>query len=110
MHQKTVLDNGVRVLTASMPHTRSVSMCIYVGSGSRYEDDEHAGISHFLEHMLFKGTPRRQSAAEITGAIEQVGGLMNGSTDREITAYWCKVAAPHFQRRWTSSSTWFATP
>ena len=97
MHQKTVLDNGVRLLTASMPHTRSVSICIYVGSGSRYEDDEHAGISHFLEHMLFKGTPRRPSAAEITGAIEQVGGLMNGSTDREITAYWCKVATPHFQ-------------
>ena len=98
MHQKTVLDNGVRLLTASMPHTRSVSMCIYVGSGSRYEDNEHAGISHFLEHMLFKGTPRRQSAAEITGAIEQVGGMMNGSTDREITAYWCKVATPHFER------------
>ena len=97
MHQKTVLDNGIRVLTASMPHTRSVSICIYVGSGSRYEDDEHAGISHYLEHMLFKGTPRRQTAAEITGAIEQVGGMMNGSTDREITAYWCKVAAPHFQ-------------
>ena len=97
MHQKTVLDNGIRVLTASMPHTRSVSICIYVGSGSRYEDDEHAGISHYLEHMLFKGTPRRQTAAEITGAIEQVGGLMNGSTDREITAYWCKVASPHFQ-------------
>ena len=97
MHKKTVLDNGIRVLTASMPHTRSVSICIYVGSGSRYEDDEHAGISHYLEHMLFKGTPRRQTAAEITGAIEQVGGMMNGSTDREITAYWCKVAAPHFQ-------------
>ena len=97
MHQKTVLDNGIRVLTASMPHTRSVSICIYAGSGSRYEDDEHAGISHYLEHMLFKGTPRRRTAAEITGAIEQVGGMMNGSTDREITAYWCKVAAPHFQ-------------
>ena len=53
MYQKTLLDNGFRILTNSMPHTRSVSLCVYVGSGSRYEDDAHAGISHFLEHMLF---------------------------------------------------------
>ena len=96
MYQKTSLDNGLRVLTNSMPHTRSVSICVYVGSGSRYEDDAHAGISHFLEHMLFKGTHRRPTSAKISGAIEGVGGMMNGSTDRELTAYWCKVAQPHF--------------
>ena len=98
MYQKTSLDNGFRILTNSMPHTRSVSICVYVGSGSRYEDDAHAGISHFLEHMLFKGTRNRPTSAQISGAIEGVGGVMNGSTDRELTAYWCKVAQPHFHQ------------
>jgi len=98
MYRKTVLDSGLRVLSHSMPHTRSVSICVFVGAGSRYEDDTQAGVSHFLEHMLFKGTHRRPSSADISGAIEQVGGIMNGSTDRELSAYWCKVAQPHFHK------------
>ena len=56
MYRKTVLNNGLRVLTAEMPHTRSVSMFVSVGAGSRYEPDELAGLSHFLEHLPFKGT------------------------------------------------------
>ena len=96
MYNLRTLDNGIRLLTASVPHAMSVSTCIYVASGSRYEEDEKAGVSHFLEHMVFKGTPRRPSALEISGSIERVGGLMNASTDREITSYWCKVALPHF--------------
>ncbi len=94
--QKTVLDNGLRVLSYSMPGTRSVSTCIFVGTGSRYEDDPRAGISHFLEHMLFKGTSRRPSSIDISSAIEEVGGTINGATDRELTSYWCKVAQPYF--------------
>ena len=96
MYEKTVLDNGLRVLSRQMPHTMSVSICVYVGSGSRYEDDSQAGISHYVEHMLFKGTTRRPTSIDISGAIEGVGGMINGSTDRELCGYWCKVALPHF--------------
>ena len=60
MYQKSILPNGLRVLTSSMPHTRSVAISIYIGAGSRYETDPQAGISHFLEHMLFKGTKKRR--------------------------------------------------
>lgn len=96
MHQKTTLDNGLRVITANMPHTRSVSICIFIGVGSRYETEPEAGISHFIEHILFKGTQKRPSSREISEAIEGVGGIINGGTDKELTLYWCKVAQPHF--------------
>lgn len=96
MYEKTVLENGLRVITSSMPHTRSVSMSIFVGAGSRYEAAEEAGISHFVEHLCFKGTRRRATAKEVSEAIEGVGGILNGATDRELTVYWCKAARPHF--------------
>ncbi len=96
MYQKTTLDSGLRVITATMPHTRSVSICIFVGVGSRYEADDKAGVSHFVEHLVFRGTHKRQTAREISEAIEGVGGILNGGTDRETTVYWCKVAQPHF--------------
>ncbi len=96
MYQKTTLDNGLRVITAAMPHTRSVSICIFIGVGSRYETELQAGVSHFIEHLLFKGTPKYTTAREISEAIERVGGILNGGTDKEITIYWCKVAQPHF--------------
>ena len=96
MYQKTILDNGLRVITATMPHTRSVSTCIFIGVGSRYETEVQAGISHFIEHLCFKGTSKRTTAREISEAIEGVGGILNGGTDKELTIYWCKVAQPHF--------------
>jgi predicted Zn-dependent peptidase len=98
IHNNTVLDNGLRVLTTTMPQTYSVSMAILVGAGSRYESDETAGSTHFLEHLLFKGTKSWPKAQDISEAIEGVGGVMNASTDREITIYWCKVAKPHFKK------------
>ena len=79
-----------------MPHTHSVSICIFIGVGSRYETETQAGISHFIEHLCFKGTPKRPTAREISGTIEGVGGILNGGTDRELTVYWCKVAQSHF--------------
>jgi len=79
-----------------MPHTRSVSICIFIGVGSRYETEPQAGISHFIEHLCFKGTPKRTTAREISEAIEGVGGIINAGTDKELTVYWCKVAQPHF--------------
>lgn len=96
MYHQTVLSNGLRVISSEMPHTRSVSINIFTGIGSRYEEDKEAGVSHFLEHMLFKGTRKRPTGADISGAIEQVGGMMNAGTDRETTSFWCKVASPHF--------------
>ncbi len=94
----TVLDNGLRVLTSTMPHTYSVTLALFVGVGSRYEPDETAGSTHFLEHLLFKGSKSWPTAQDISEAIEGVGGMMNASTDREITIYYCKVAKPHFKR------------
>lgn len=96
MYKKVTLDNGLRLLTESMPHTRSVSISFYIGTGSRYETDAQAGISHFIEHLCFKGTPKYPTSAEICTVIEGVGGLLNAGTDKELTVYWCKVAQPHF--------------
>jgi len=96
MHVKTVLDNGLRVITSPMPHSRSVCLVILVGAGSCYESEEEAGISHFAEHLFFKGTQRRPTSKEITQDIEGVGGIINAGTDKELTIFWCKVAKPHF--------------
>lgn len=96
MYNKAVLDNGLRITTSTMPHSRSVCVAILVGAGSCYETDEEAGISHFVEHLLFKGTQRRPTAKEISQDIEGVGGIINGSTNKEVTIFWCKVASPHF--------------
>ena len=96
MYQKTTLDNGLRLITATMPHTYSVSIYFFIGVGSRYETDAQAGISHFIEHLRFKGTLKRATANEISAAIEGVGGVLNGGTDRELTIYWSQVAQPHF--------------
>src|SRR3990172_6964681 len=96
MYQRTTLPGGLRIVTSEMPHTRSISSAIFIGTGARYEPDEEAGLSHFLEHLLFKGTQRRPTAKEISEAIEGVGGILNGATDKELTVYSCKVAKPHF--------------
>ena len=96
MYTKTVLDNGLRVITSVMPHTRSVCLAFLVGAGSCYEDGSEAGISHFAEHMYFKGTKRRPTAKEISQDVEGVGGIINAGTDKEMTVFWCKVADTHF--------------
>jgi predicted Zn-dependent peptidase len=97
LYQKSTLDNGLRVLTSTMPYTRSVSVSFFIGTGSRYEKDSQAGISHFIEHLCFRGTARRPTAKDISTAIEGVGGILNGGTDRELTVYWCKVARPYLE-------------
>ncbi len=95
MYRKTVLDNGLRVLTSAMPHTQSASIAFFIGTGSRYESDEQSGASHFIEHMLFKGTAKRPTAREIAVAIERIGGLFNAGVGQEESTYWAKVAWPH---------------
>ena len=95
-HETTTLANGLRILTGPMPGTRSVAVSIYVGAGSRYEAPEESGMSHLLEHLVFKGTTKRPTAQQISEAIDGVGGVLNAGTDRELTVYYAKVAAPHF--------------
>ena len=96
MYQKVTLDNGLRLLTSEMPHTRSVSVVFFIAAGSRYEVEPEAGISHFIEHICFKGTEKRRSSKEISEAIESVGGIINGGTDKELTTFWCRVTSEHF--------------
>jgi predicted Zn-dependent peptidase len=90
MFAKTVLDNGIRVVSHEMPEHRSVSLGIWVESGSRHETDPQNGISHFIEHLLFKGTERR-SAAQIAEEMDAVGGVINAFTSKEHTCYYAKV-------------------
>jgi predicted Zn-dependent peptidase len=97
LYHKTTLPNGLRVLSAPMPHTRSVAICLYIGAGSRYEDEKEAGLAHFIEHLCFKGTERRPTPLEIFQVIDGVGGTINAATDRELTVFYCKVARPHFE-------------
>lgn len=94
---RLTLSNGLRVLAAPMPHTRSVSISIYLGAGSRYEAPEQAGLSHFIEHLCFKGTERYPTPQQISQAVDGVGGSINAATDRELTVFYCKVAKPHFR-------------
>ncbi|MFM8303899.1 MAG: M16 family metallopeptidase [Actinomycetota bacterium] len=86
----TRLDSGLRVVTEAMPGLRSVAVGYWVGTGSRDEPDALAGASHFLEHLLFKGTSRR-SAAEIAESVESVGGDMNAFTGQELTAFYVRM-------------------
>jgi predicted Zn-dependent peptidase len=90
--RRTRLDSGLRVVTESMPALRSAAVGFWVGTGGRDEPDELAGASHFLEHLLFKGTERR-TAVQIADAVESCGGDMNAFTAHELTTYYVRVPA-----------------
>jgi len=88
--RRTVLAGGLRVITESLPAVRSASFGIWAGVGSRDEDSRHAGATHYLEHLLFKGTARR-SALDISAAIDAVGGELNAFTAKEYTCYYARI-------------------
>jgi predicted Zn-dependent peptidase len=92
--QEAVLPNGIRVVTELMPHVRSVSMGIWIGTGSRRETPEENGISHFIEHMVFKGTVNR-SAEEIARSVDSIGGGLDAFTSKELVSYNTKVLDEH---------------
>jgi predicted Zn-dependent peptidase len=94
MVQKTTLENGIQVITEEIPHVHSVSVGIWVKAGSRDEQRGENGISHFIEHMLFKGTERR-SAHQIAKEIDAVGGVLNAFTSKEFSSFYAKVLAEH---------------
>jgi len=92
---RKVLQNGLRVLTIPMPSFESATVMVMVGAGSRYETKLNNGISHFLEHMAFKGTKNRPSAMDISVLIDGIGGEMNAFTGKESTGYYIKSASNH---------------
>jgi predicted Zn-dependent peptidase len=87
----STLPNGLRVVTTPLPTSQSVSVNVFVGAGSRGESDRNSGVAHFLEHMVFKGTPSRPTAIEIAEAVEGAGGVLNAYTSKELTCYWNQV-------------------
>jgi len=95
MHRITTLANGLRVATAEMPGMESVALGLWVGVGGRYETKRHSGVSHFIEHLLFKGT-RRRSAKQISQTVEGIGGYLNAFTGEEHTCYYAKASHRHF--------------
>ena len=91
---KTVLPSGVRIVSERIPHVHSVSIGIWIRSGSRHEQRAESGIAHFIEHMLFKGT-ERYSAVQIARMIDSVGGVFNAFTSKEHTCFYVKVLNQH---------------
>jgi predicted Zn-dependent peptidase len=94
-YQTTTLRNGIRIATCEMPQMKSVSVGVWVSVGGRHEPLETCGISHFLEHLLFKGTKTR-SAQRLTEEVEGVGGFLNAFTTEDHTCFYAKAAARYF--------------
>lgn len=95
MHKKITLKNGLRVIAVPMENANSVTILILVGTGSKYESKDINGISHFLEHMFFKGTQKRPSTLEISETLDSIGGEYNAFTSKEVTGFWAKVGKSH---------------
>jgi predicted Zn-dependent peptidase len=91
---REVLDTGLRLITETMPHVRSVTIGVWLMRGSRHESEEHGGIAHFVEHMLFKGTDTR-TAEDIAQAIDSIGGQLDAFTAEEYASYYIKVLDEH---------------
>ena len=93
-YRKSTLKNGIRVVTEYMPHVRSVSLGVWIEAGSRDETAENSGISHFIEHMLFKGTKKRNTM-DIASSLEDVGGQLNAFTSKELSCYSAHILDEH---------------
>ncbi|MDO8573853.1 MAG: pitrilysin family protein [Candidatus Daviesbacteria bacterium] len=97
MHKIKTLSNGLTLITINLPHLDSVTTLVAVGAGSRYETKRINGISHFLEHMFFKGSVKFPSAEKIATLVDGIGAVNNAATDKEVTYYWIKSAAKHLK-------------
>ena len=93
-YNKKILDNGLKIVAHKMPGMKSVSLGVWIATGGRYESVKQRGISHFIEHLLFKGTKKR-TAVQIKNSIEGIGGVLNGFTSEEVTCYIAKVLGEH---------------
>ena len=96
MFKKTTLKNGLRVISVPQKNAEAVTVLVLVGTGSKYETREISGISHFLEHMYFKGTEKRKRPIDVAEALDKVGGIYNAFTSQEYTGYFAKVEKSHF--------------
>ncbi|MDR3563564.1 MAG: pitrilysin family protein [Negativicutes bacterium] len=96
MYRKSVLPNGIRVISEAIPYVKSATLGVWVGTGSRNELDHNHGISHFIEHLMFKGTEKR-SAKDIAETVDAVGGQLNAFTAKEYTCYYIKVLDNHLE-------------
>jgi len=96
LYRRTVLPNGLAVITEPMDHVRTVALGVWVAAGSRFEDAARNGVSHFIEHIVFKGTQTR-SALAIAEAMDAIGGHLNAFTDKEQTCYYLRVLSDHLQ-------------
>lgn len=94
-HKKTTLKNGLRIVTVPMKETQTVTVSVMVGVGSRYEKNQEAGLSHFIEHMLFKGTKKRPTTLDISEELDAIGGEFNAFTSKDRTMYYAKVDSKH---------------
>lgn len=97
MHKLTTLKNGLTLITVDMPHLDSVTSLVAVGAGSRYETKKINGISHFLEHMFFKGSKKYPTAEQIATIVDSIGAVNNAATSKEFTYYWIKSSAKHLE-------------
>jgi predicted Zn-dependent peptidase len=97
IYKKTTLKNGLRIITVPQKNTQAVTVLVLVGTGSKYEKKEINGISHFLEHMYFKGTKKRPTTTAIAETLDKVGGIYNAFTGEEYTGYFAKIASQHFE-------------
>ena len=98
IYKKTTLKNGLRIITAPMQGTQTASVFIMVGVGSRYESEREAGLTHFIEHMLFKGTEKRPNTLAISEELDSIGGEFNAFTAKDRTAYYAKADSKHIDR------------
>src|SRR3989344_4738151 len=96
MFKKTTLKNGLRIVITPLKNTKAVTMLVLIGTGSKYETKRINGISHLLEHMIFKGTKKRPKTLDITKELDRVGGVYNAFTGKEFMGYWIKVDSKHF--------------
>jgi len=96
-YKKTTLSNGLRILTVPMKNTETVTVVVMVGVGSRYESEKEAGLSHFIEHMMFKGTEKRPTTLDISETLDSIGGEFNAFTSSDKTAYYAKVDSKHLE-------------
>ncbi len=107
--EKVVLNNGLRIMMESAPWSKSATMGVWIGSGSRYETPENSGISHFIEHMLFKGT-QQKSAREIAEEMDDIGGALNAFTAKEYTCLYTRALTEHVEKAFQMIAQMLTSP
>ena len=96
MYKVTLLNNGIKVVTEKIDYVKSLSVGVWIGAGSAMETEENSGVSHYIEHMLFKGTANR-TAKQIAEQMDRIGGHLNAVTSTEYTCFYAKTLTEHYE-------------